>query len=610
MKKFGQKFLTLGLAGLVAFGTVACGGGDAGGNKWDDVSIPANPTSSSSSVDETVEGVTNPYKLTVHSFTGGYGEDWLNALARRYKQARAGIKFTVAGKEYDGVDFEFTKDKTLMSGMAQKGLEFDVWFEEQVFYNQLITQGNIFKDMTDVMTSDNPYEPGVTLESKLSAEQKAYYKVDTNNDGVADTYYGIPHYAGYVGLVYNKNLFQKNGWYLMKDYEEYGDLAEAPDDCFTDDLTNRTAGPDGMEGTDDDGLPTTYEEYFALCSVIDGTYKPLTWTGGHSQGYINWFLTALTANYEGLEQMSLNYSFDGTATNLISVDADGNVTNLDPLAINPQNGYELMKQAGKYYALDFMEQIIDNTWHTNGSINGSYEQTAAQEDFVKGPASTSDDKRAAMLIEGVWWEMEAKRVFDDIQQNLGRNDKDNFGWMPLPCATKEKAEERATKLQNGENGYTLVDTHNALAFIGHHVSDEVYAIAKDFIQFAYTDESLAEFSIITDTTKAVNYTMTPEQKAQMSAFGRSLVEIKEKADIVYSYSQNTFYQLNEASISNYNETYNSLYDGKDVVPTAVAAVVDALRKGSGKPNTAVPYFNHMYSYQKTRWESGQVQGLK
>jgi hypothetical protein len=40
-------------------------------------------------------------------------------------------------------------------------------------------------------------------------------------------------------------------------------------------------------------------------------------------------LTALTANYEGLEQMSLNYSFNGTAKNLIEVDVDGQITELE-----------------------------------------------------------------------------------------------------------------------------------------------------------------------------------------------------------------------------------------------------------------------------------------
>ena len=210
MKKTVQKMLVCLLASMMVLSTAACGGGgDNGGNGggWGDASTGGGNNSQSSDsgsadVNEPIEGVTKPYTLNVYSFTGGYGEEWLNSLAVRYKKERAGKEFYVDGVKYDGIDFNFSKEKNTMVNMAQKGLEYDVWFQEQVYYNQIINQGNVFHDMTDVLTSDNPYEPGVTLESKLSDYQKEYYKRDTNDDGVKDTYYGIPHYAGYVGIAY------------------------------------------------------------------------------------------------------------------------------------------------------------------------------------------------------------------------------------------------------------------------------------------------------------------------------------------------------------------------------------------------------------------------
>ena len=176
MKKIGKKFLMCMLAGLMCFSTAACGGGDM--DDWGDASTGGGQ-SSTASVGGEIEGVTNSYKLKVYNFTGGYGEEWLNSLVNRYKQARAGKKFTVDGKEYDGVDFELTKEKEVMTNMMNSGVQYDVWFQEQVYYNQIIENKNIFHDMTDVLTSDNPYEPGVTIESKMSDYQKEYYKRDT-----------------------------------------------------------------------------------------------------------------------------------------------------------------------------------------------------------------------------------------------------------------------------------------------------------------------------------------------------------------------------------------------------------------------------------------------
>ena len=416
-------------------------------------------------------------------------------------------------------------------------------------------------------------------------------------DGEGDTYYGIPHYAGYVGIIYNKNMFEKNGWYFAKDYSKE-DLENALSFCFTDNLTNRTPGPDGKSGTDDDGLPTTYEEFYALCEYIASNYKPLSWTGKYRAEYLNWFITALVANHEGLGQMQLNYSFNGTAENLVSVDNSGTVT---PIADTPidavNNGYDLAKQAGKYYALSFMEKIADEGWYTDGSIVDTYEQTNAQRDFVRGTSNEKD--RAAMLIDGVWWEMEADTYFDEIQQTLGRNDKDRYGWMPLPCATEELAQVRATALQNGENGYTLMDTHNSLAFLSHRIDAETKKIAVDFLQFAYTDESLAEFSKITDTTKAIKYTMSNEDKAQMSGFGRSLVSMKEKSDLVYGFSKTAFYQLNEETFTDYRNMYSARYT---MGSTPVKIAFDEFRKGK----SAKDYFDGLYNYQKSLWNDGVI----
>ena len=108
----------------------------------------------------------------------------------------------------------------MMETIVTNGVTYDIVFQEQVWYNKFVRQGNVFSPMTEVLTTPNPYENGVTIESKLSKEQQEFYKVDTNSDGEGDTYYGLPHYAGYVGLIYNKNMFEINGWYFMKDYDK------------------------------------------------------------------------------------------------------------------------------------------------------------------------------------------------------------------------------------------------------------------------------------------------------------------------------------------------------------------------------------------------------
>ena len=271
------------------------------------------------------------------------------------------------------------------------------------------------------------------------------------------------------------------------------------------------------------------------------------------------------------------------------MDNNGNVTLLNSTPIDSENGYELAKQAGKYYALYFLEKIIDEGWNNDGAFEQTFSQTNTQDEFILGD---NEGTQSAMLMDGVWWEMEANSTFLTLEQSglAGKNER-NYGWMPLPCATKEKAEERAEKLKNGENGYTLIDMHNSLCFIGKGISAGAKEVAIDFIQFAYTDTSLAEFSKITDTTKAVQYTLAGEEKAEMSAYGRSILEVQEKADIVYPFSDSTFFQNNDTYFC---DTIN-LYYTKDGNNPA-----NAFKTGK----SAKSYFDDVYSYMmNTSWRT-------
>lgn len=568
-----KKLLLGALSLIMALGcTVACGGNNNGG------------TSDGGSASEKPSGVTNPYALKVFNFNGGYGSEWLSALEKRYEAEKAGKTITIDGKTYDGIDVQIDAVKKVMKEMAgtYNFATNHVYFHEDVWYTTYLRNGNTFAEMTEALTTDNPYEPGTTLESKLSAEQKAYFNVDGK-------YYGIPHYAGYVGVNYDIDLFEEKGYYLKDGYSYNGDTATLAA-CFTNVAAEKTAGPDGKKGTDDDGLPTTYDEFFMLCGwITQNGDTPITWDNGNRQKYLNWFISSLAASYEGLEQTNLNYTFSGMAKNLVSVANDGTVTKLPETEISSENGYELAKQAGKYYGLTFIEQLAKNDWYYSPA---GLTNTDAQDKFIQGIGETY----VAMLMDGVWWENEADSTFtsEELAGMPSRKDR-NYGFMPLPAATNEKATERANALNAGKNGYTLLDTHNSLCFIGKGLSEDARKLAIDFIQFAYTDNSLAEFSITTDTTKALKYTMSNADKAKMSAYGRSIINMQERADVVYSFSREKFYQDNEASLADYDAAFRAEVDGN-----TVSAPLDSFVGGK----SVKTYFDGLYTYRKnTLWNS-------
>ena len=69
-----------------------------------------------------------------------------------------------------------------------------------------------------------------------------------------------------------------------------------------------------------------------------------------------------------------------------------------------------------------------------------------------------------------------------------------------------------------------------------NIAENKRGLALDFIKFVNTDQSLIEFSQLTNTTKALQYTMTEDEMSNMSYFGKSVVRLQQESNIVYPYT--------------------------------------------------------------------------
>lgn len=523
-------------------------------------------------------------QLYVYNFNGGYGSDWIVAAKKRYEELH---KDDVYEEGKKGVQIMINPQKTTLSTFMSNILDNrdEIYFTEYAYYYTLLSEG-ILGDITDAVKGDLSElgDPsGSTIEGKLTNEQKNYFGISENGE---TKYYGIPHYSGYSGLIYNIDLFEEKGYYFLDDRTD----VEALLDNFVASYPNgkRSAGPDGKYGTSDDGLPATYDEFFMLCDFIasDGN-TPVCWTGANYKDYLNNFLQALVADYEGLDNMMLNYTLEGTATDLGKVSGSSLTVDSTPTTITTENAYELKRQAGKYYGLSFLEKLAKTSdYHNSLAFNNSYSHMNAQEDFLYAGHDGGETKPIAMLCDGVWWQSEANQTFDDMVASSGSEfsaSNRNFGWMPLPKATSEKVGESST----------LFDHIYSICFMKANVAEWKKPLALDFIKFVHTDESLVEYTTITNTPKAFNYTMNEAQKSALSPYGRSLMEIKERSDIVYPYSSNSVYKNKQGQFSN-DQQLQSIVKGTQYTFSA-----EAIHDGNVSSGD---YFNGMYEYYKKNWK--------
>ena len=527
----------------------------------------------------------NRTQLYVYNCNAGFGTEWIAAVKARYEELHKHDRYE-EGKQ--GIQVYITNRRDDMSSFAETLLdnEEEVYFPDKSNYYILYNKG-IFADITDAVTKPIPGETK-SIEDKMTQQQKDYFGIKDAEGKVH--YYAVPHTDGYQGLIYNVDVFDKWGYYFSSDIDTEDVSDWAIEDLFTKG-TNRSKGPDGKAKTADDGLPATYEQFFILCDMIsqDGNV-PVTWTGENYKDYLNYLIQALATDYEGLEKSIINYTLTGTAD--IVTGFEGNAPITTSKEITPTNAWELYAQAGKYYALDFVKKLVTTEkYHNSLAFNETLSQKGAQKEFLMAGYNTNSD--AAMLTDGTWWEIEAQQTFKDMETAYGSKaakTNRNFAWMPLPKATQAEVEEAA----NSDKPYTLYDEAYSIGFVRKNIADWKMPIALDFIQFVCSDESLKEYTKITSTNKALNYTMTATELEGLSSYARSLYEIKQRAEVVYPYSTTELYLSHQSDFVTY-QVFRSTIGGADQRWAA-----EALRKSS---ITSRSYFEGMSTYYKKVWQN-------
>ncbi len=516
--------------------------------------------------------------LYVQVYEGGIGYQYLKDVGDAFEQAFNGREnYFAEGK--DKVDISVTSSPAcngagLFSNIANS--DYNLFVAEGMYYLDLASN-NLLYDLTDIM--DDTLADGKTIESKLYDDQKELLTVKD------DKYLSLPTFAISTGLTVDTEVLEdtyyfadskdtntdakdylmgRNSTYTGKPYEgRY--MIKSPS-------VKKSPGPNGVyeNGGGDDGLPSTYEEFFYLLDcLVKANIHPMLFTG-QSVHYTNYLFQSLLSANSTKNELKANFSFDSNGDSVkIVTGINGNTVTTSDEVITPDKGYLTTQQYNRYLALKFLNCLFTNKayymeelGHNPASLGNTETQKVFEESKYNSVLGVG--KRVAMLIEGAYWYNEA---YGEIQQTAGIYGEPNrkFAYMPLPSketGTVNEGEGKPVALADALD-YYLVANNNIKG------DAEKEKLIKEFVKFMYSDAQLQSMTVSTGIPFALKYDLTDEQYGGLDNYKRSLWD-------AYKYSKNngtyvtpmsdSLIFLNNTELFSFkttNKMFHSTVDGKE-----------------------------------------------
>ena len=497
--------------------------------------------------------------LTVYNYDGGVGTEWLYDCAERFEELYKD-KELEEGKK--GIVVEVTPGKDNLATLAAS--PYNVFFTEQIPFNDLIAQNQLLdiSDMAEEPFTNLGISEAGNVSNKIPKETKDALLAQKSK------LYALPHFEVYTGVSYDRDLFETKSLFIQQRAE-----GQATTKFCKSNNANISVGPDGVKGSYDDGLPSSYEEFYDLVQqMLKVNVTPFIYTGNYAT-YINHLVTGAWAAYTGVDEFRLNVTLDSTVdveegeepftTEIITGWIEDGTPKTEETTITMETGYKTLAQAGRYYALEFLRTLMSGgpekgeSWAGDGLVFSDLVATSshldAQMHYIFSNLDSYYEKPIGMLIEGSYWYNEAKSALKASESQFGDDAKDrDFSFMPLPVQRDGQVTEG-----NGKKN-TLLDANMSFAFINANIEGDpvVSQLAKDFLQFCYSDEELVNFTKETSVFKGVNYNVDESVFDGSSKFAQHLFEIRQNSDVIRPYAANKIY-MNAQGRFNYAGTADS-----------------------------------------------------
>lgn len=529
--------------------------------------------------------------IRVGVWDGGFRNNWVTTWGDKFSEMYKDVSFE-PGKKGVQVVPNLSKDY-LDDSLKDRIMDEtdEICFSEQTNY-YVIKNANVLYDVSEwVKTPLTEFGESKSIQDKMNDTDISYYGGTVNKE--ATQYYGIPWYVSFNPINYDMQLFDDECFYFAAEGSTIGVDCDS-DGFILNENCQKSLGPNGKTGvingidySYDDGLPATYDEFFKLCDhIVDAGFTPFTWAGG-MQSYVNSFYQQLVADYEGFDNMKLNYSFDGEALDIVKSIKNGVVELENSIAINMENGYMTKQQAGWYYGLKFLERLIGTGLDVGEpkyyKLDDCFEQTvthlAAQEKFLRSRAPGNPFPAIAMLIDGTWWYNEATAVFNGMSSLSGFSKQTRrIGIMTMPKADKSRLGDP-----------TLMQSWISTVFVRKNIDPAKVEAIRAFYRFIHTDECLSSYMADSCGIRPFKFDLKGITLDSLPVYVQQQYTLYQNFKTVIPYENNN---ICKQYLNTVHKNYTS-----DIAQRQYNLITTAIYEG----HTAEEYFAGMKSYWTRTW---------
>lgn len=418
--------------------------------------------------------------VSISLFAGGYGTEWMDNFLAEYNKTSEDFYFSRRGDNKDEIT-QITQE--IKAGVSTT----DIFFAGEANMSELLASPQYIEDLSDV------YEAVPEGESKpIKDKIKNYSLIESLYSGKNGEIYALPYYEGTSGIIYDHDFFAENDLFFKDPTTENG----------------LSKGIDGKEGTYDDGLPSTENEFSELMFLLsEYTTEPIIFSGNTAAGVIEPIAETLYGTYIGEASYKTSFTLNGPY-----------YTGSGDITLTPQDAYKIWSDypEGRIKAFEFIEKNL-----LNPSYLGDYEgrsHTEAQGKFIMSHADANT--RHILLYSGFWWENESKAHFASDRnvsgEGYGYGERD-FRILPIPQLNGQC---------ENSNGINYLTSHrDGVIFVRKQQDERKLVAIKNFLIAYASDKQLIQFAETTSTILPYKVEIPESVQEKMTPFGRNLLEV-------------------------------------------------------------------------------------